>query len=54
MKLRESQSSLPAEQQEFIRNKQVEATWTPEGGWATSGRWPTGMRAPTRPGTAPG
>ena len=31
MKLRESQSSLPAEQQEFIRNKQVEATWTPEG-----------------------
>jgi len=29
MKLRESHSSLPPEQQQFIRDKQVESTWTP-------------------------
>jgi hypothetical protein len=29
MKLRESHSSLPAEQQQFLRDKRVESTWTP-------------------------
>ena len=29
MKLRESHSSLPPEQQVFLRDKQVESTWTP-------------------------
>jgi hypothetical protein len=29
MKLRESHSSLPPEQQQFLRDKRVESTWTP-------------------------